>query len=383
MSGIFSSGERQREKGETMARRNSNFIIGLFVTAGVVLGVVAIVWLGASQYFEEGAFYVTYFDESVQGLQVDSRVKYRGVDIGKVQSIGVAPDRKLVEVVMKIDLGGEAGKNVVTQLRSAGITGIVFIELDRKNENDTILLPPPGMMTRYPVIASQLSQTTQMLTSVDRIMGKIEQVDLKGISEQLKETSKAGETFLTGKQMTGILAKLDSTVGSLDNTSRVVETFLTGKQMTGIMANLDSTVGSLEQGMRRIDRILMEGRVEGVLDATRHVLDETRQGVQEARQGLQEARKTIADTRELLAAVQGEMKNLKVSETADRASRLIEGIDRRTGGMKTDFERTTEDIRQAVDSLKLLLDRLQANPSDLIFSRSPIDEGPQRGEVER
>jgi hypothetical protein len=61
----------------------------------------------------------------------------------------------------------------------------------------------------------------------------------------------------------------------------------------------------------------------------------------------------------------------------------MEGIDRRTRGMKTDFERTTEDIRQAVDSLKLLLDRLQANPSDLIFSRSPVDEGPQRGEVGR
>jgi phospholipid/cholesterol/gamma-HCH transport system substrate-binding protein len=329
-----------------MARRNSNFMIGLFVTAGVVLGVAAIIWVGASKYFEEGSFYVTYFDESVQGLQVDSRVKYRGVDIGKVESIGVAPDRKLVEVVMKIDLAGETGHNVVTQLRAAGITGIVFIELDRKNAEDPILLPPLGMETRYPVIASQLSQAKQMLSSVDRIMGKIEQVDLKGISDQLKQTSQAVETFLTGKQMTGILAKLDSTAGSLD------------------------------QGLRRIDRILAEGRVEGVLD-------EARQGLQEARQGLQESRKTIADVRELVGAVKGEVKNLKASETADRAGRLLEGIDRRTRGMKTDFERTTEEIRQAAESLKLLLDRLQANPSDLIFSRAPVVDGPQRKEVER
>jgi hypothetical protein len=81
--------------------------------------------------------------------------------------------------------------------------------------------------------------------------------------------------------------------------------------------------------------------------------------------------------------VQGEVKNLKASEIAERAGRLMEGIDRRTRGMKTDFERTTDDIRQAADSLKLLLDRLQASPSDLIFSRSPDDNGPQRGEVER
>ena len=312
-------------------------MIGLFVTAGVVIGVAAIVWVGASKYFEDGKLYVTYFDESVQGLQVDSRVKYRGVDIGKVQSIGVAPDRRLVAVIMKIDLDGETRKNVVTQLRAAGITGIVFIELDRRNVEDPILMPTPGMESRYPVIPSQLSQAKQMITSADRIMSRIEQVDLKGISDQIKQTSRAVETFLTGKQMTGILAKLDSTAGSLD------------------------------QGLRRIDRILAEGRVEGVLE--------------EAKQGLQESRKTIADIRELVAVVRGEVKNLKASETADRAGRLLEGIDRRTRGMKTDFERTTDDIRQAAESLKLLLDRLQATPSDLIFSRSAVDDGAQRGEV--
>jgi phospholipid/cholesterol/gamma-HCH transport system substrate-binding protein len=207
------------------------------------------------------------------------------------------------------------------------------------------------MVVRYPVIASQLSQVKQMLTSVDRIMTKIEQVDLKGISDQIKETSRAMETFLAGKKTTGILGKLDA------------------------------TAGSIEQGMRRIDRILAEGRVEGVLDATRQGIEETRQGVQEARQGLQEARKTIADARELVAAAHGEVKNIKVSETVDRAGRLLEEIDRRTRGMKTDFERTTEDIRQAAEKLNLLLDRLQANPSDLIFSRPPVDDGPRMEEA--
>jgi phospholipid/cholesterol/gamma-HCH transport system substrate-binding protein len=336
-----------------MARRNSNFVIGLFVTAGLVIGVAAFIWLGASEYFEKGSFYVTYFDESVQGLQVDSQVKYRGVDIGNVQSIGVAPDHKLVEVVMKIDLKGETWKNVVTQLRAAGITGIVFIELDRRNPEDPILMPPVGMDIRYPVIASQMSQGKQMLTSVDRIMNRIEQVDLKGISDQLKQTSIAVETFLTGKQMTGIMGKIDATAGSLD------------------------------RGLQQVDRILAQGRVEGILDETRQGVQEAGQGLREARQVLQESRKTVADVRELVAAVREEVKNLKASETADHAGRLIEGIDRRTRGMKTDFQRTTDDIRLAVEKLDLLLDRLQANPSDLIFSRTPADGGPQSEEVER
>ena len=54
-----------------MARKNSNFMIGIFVTAGVLLGIAAIIWVGASQYFEEGAFYATYFDESYAILASD------------------------------------------------------------------------------------------------------------------------------------------------------------------------------------------------------------------------------------------------------------------------------------------------------------------------
>lgn len=335
-----------------MARRNSNFMIGLFVTAGIVIGVAAIIWVGASQYFEKGSLYVTYFDESVQGLQVDSRVKYRGVDIGKVESIGVAPDGKLVEVVMKIALKVHKEENIVTQLRAAGITGIVFIELDRAGENTPILTPPPGMEVRYPVIASQTSQGKQIMTAVDQIMSKIEDLDLKGISDQLKQTLRVAETFLTGSQMKGLLTKLDSTADTLD------------------------------RGLKRMDRVLEEGKVEEILEEARQGLQEARQGLQETRQGIRESRETIARARELVVVFQQEIKSLKAAETAEKAGRLIDGLDRKTRGISADVERTTDEIRQAVESLKLLLDRLHANPSDLIFSRPVLEDG-ERGEATR
>ncbi|MHB9099781.1 MAG: MlaD family protein, partial [Syntrophales bacterium] len=163
-----------------MANRQARFMTGLFVIGGVMIGVAAVVWLGASQYFEKGTRYVTYFDESVQGLQVDSRVKYRGVDVGSVQQIGVAPDQKLVEVVIKINLEPDIERSTVSQLKAAGITGIVFVELDRRPERIHVFFPPKGMKTPYPVIPSQPSQSKQVFSSVDRIMEQIAQVDLKG-----------------------------------------------------------------------------------------------------------------------------------------------------------------------------------------------------------
>src|SRR5208283_457873 len=107
-----------------MAQNRSYFLIGLFVTIGVMIGVAGVIWLGATKYFQKGSMYATYFDESVQGLQVDSIVKYRGVDIGSVRSIRVAPDQRLVEVVMKIEVNNFGVGGVVAKLTPAGITGI-------------------------------------------------------------------------------------------------------------------------------------------------------------------------------------------------------------------------------------------------------------------
>src|SRR5512136_2663692 len=137
-----------------MARKTSKFMIGLFVSIGILIGIVAVVWLGASKYFEKGMTYVTYFDESVQGLQVDSVVKYRGVEAGRVERIRVAPDNRLIEVVMKIDLRGKLEREYIAKLQAAGISGIVFVELDRKESGRPDLSPKITFAPDYSVISS-------------------------------------------------------------------------------------------------------------------------------------------------------------------------------------------------------------------------------------
>jgi phospholipid/cholesterol/gamma-HCH transport system substrate-binding protein len=132
-----------------MAKQTTNLIIGLFVILGFLLGVVAIIWVGATSYFQKGATYVSYFDESVQGLQVDSSVKFRGVDVGRVETIRVAPDNRLIGVVMKINMRDNLQKNAVAQLKAAGITGIMFVELDLKKPGEPDLSPKIDFQVQY------------------------------------------------------------------------------------------------------------------------------------------------------------------------------------------------------------------------------------------
>ncbi|RLB41487.1 MAG: hypothetical protein DRH12_08010 [Deltaproteobacteria bacterium] len=95
--------------------KGSKFAVGLFVLGGSIAAVVLLIFLGATHLFQKGQYYVTYFDESVQGLIKDSPVKYRGVPIGRVDRIRVAPDGRLVEVVLKVESGAKLDDTIVAQ----------------------------------------------------------------------------------------------------------------------------------------------------------------------------------------------------------------------------------------------------------------------------
>jgi hypothetical protein len=66
------------------------FKLGLFVTLGICLAVAAVIVLGAGTLLREEILVESYFEESVQGLNVGSPVKFRGVQIGNVEEITFA-----------------------------------------------------------------------------------------------------------------------------------------------------------------------------------------------------------------------------------------------------------------------------------------------------
>ena len=226
-----------------MSSRSSKFLIGLFVITGVMMCVVIIIWVGAADLFMKGSTYVTYFDESVQGLQADSAVKYRGVEIGKVASIKVAPDYRLIEVAMKIDLSSDLQYNTTAQLRTAGITGIVFVELDRLKKSDRDNAPIITFKTDHPVIPSRPSEISRFLSDTNAIMQNIKEIDFKGISNQLKNTTKAIEIFLAGKHTTNVMANIESTSANLDKS---VETFrITSENLYKLSERLNNNPSEL------------------------------------------------------------------------------------------------------------------------------------------
>lgn len=123
--------------------------LGAFVMAGIGIAFATLVWLGAGDWNRATRTVVTYFDESVQGLEEGSALKFRGVAVGTVTEISIAPDLRHVKVTAQAyedvlaDLGlagsgprlraeaeTEKGLAPRIQLASAGITGVKFLLVD-------------------------------------------------------------------------------------------------------------------------------------------------------------------------------------------------------------------------------------------------------------
>ena len=76
-----------------MSKKTNFYKIGLFVISGMTFLVLLIIILGARSMFEKKYVVETYFDESVQGLDIGSPVKFRGVAIGNVTEITFVQDK--------------------------------------------------------------------------------------------------------------------------------------------------------------------------------------------------------------------------------------------------------------------------------------------------
>ncbi len=141
----------------TPARRH--FAIGLFTLVGLLLLASACVLFGGADLFAKKAYFETYFESSVQGLDVGSAVKFRGVRIGTVEAIGFAgatygdrakldPDDQAafrplsyVRVLCSVDLdqhpdfdaarlAAMVGRGLHAKLDLQGITGQILVNLD-------------------------------------------------------------------------------------------------------------------------------------------------------------------------------------------------------------------------------------------------------------
>jgi ABC-type transporter Mla subunit MlaD len=207
-----------------MSNRANYFKIGVFVLAGFSLLAAALIFLGAGNVFRPRIYLETYVDGTVQGIDLGSPVKFRGVQIGRISKVdfcfniyGPQPGEERLDYVyleMEVDVQVFHGmfteditpvveqavrQGLRVKLQPQGVTGLNFAELNYVS--DPALFPPLQIWwtPRHHYIPSAPGTLTSLVESLNKLMDTFGGLELgptlKGVDQALKSFNTTLEGF--------------------------------------------------------------------------------------------------------------------------------------------------------------------------------------------
>ncbi len=326
-----------------MASARTKFSVGLFLTAGLGLCVIAIIALGMTKFFDKGQTYVTFFDESVQGLNIDSPVKYRGVPIGRVASIKVAPDSRLIQVTMAIDKGAVIEEGSEAKLNSVGITGSMFVNLDIKAPDAPSQTPEITFATEYPIIPSTPSDIAQIMDHISVLYERLLGVDLQGIAEKTKESLDRFNTTLDSLELQKLSRDAQATLASINALAKNPGWQTLMASATDSSRSFQKVMVQAEQTLDQTTRLV--ARVDTLVAANAPAVNAT----------VVDLQKTMAQTNAFMA----------------QSTSMVAGSRDTLDAMQKHVLVTLQNLEQASRDLNRLLTRLSDQPSLLLTGTPP------------
>lgn len=343
-----------------MPAKANYFKLGLFILAAIAIAVAMVLAFGASRIFQRTVALETYIDDSVQGLDIGSKVRYRGVLLGEVKRLGFTAEqyeldkplgqRKpyvLVEAVLNISrLGplGDADVELMQQyidqglrIRVApqGITGINYLELDFV---DPQLNPPLPIdwKPNNPYIPSARAKLVQFTNQVETVLRALEEVDFKKLARNFND----------------LVVTTTRKVDALP-----VEKM--GAEATTLLAELRETNRKLG--------VLVAG------DDTKAAIAEMRAAAVRLRQVLENpALDTLPDE---VASAAGRVRAVADSERLHRAIATLDNIlarlDQALAGGEHDIAATLNNLRQTTENLRELTEAARRYPAGTLFGAPP------------
>jgi phospholipid/cholesterol/gamma-HCH transport system substrate-binding protein len=191
-------------------------LVGVFVlvlSAGLIGGVL---WLSSSKSYRASyEIYQTYTKESVAGLNLNAPVRYRGVEIGRVRKIELAPNNvEEVLLTLAIEHGTPVKADTLAVLKTQGLTGLVFVELTGGSRDS----PPLSAQGKdeYPVIKSGPSLMVRLDSAVTSLL-----TNLNRSSESLNALMDEGNRRAIKHALADLESSLGNTARTMENTARL------------------------------------------------------------------------------------------------------------------------------------------------------------------
>ena len=325
-----------------MAAKANYFKLGLFVIAAVAAGIVVLLIIGSGRWFVRKVTIETYFNESVQGLDIGSKMKYRGVVIGQVTAIGftynvyqqdVPMTQRARYVMVEAQLeprlvGGRAAAGDLTSVDNARL------------EVDYVDPPPPVLPIEwkpyYIYIPSAPSTVTAFVNAAQEIIDRLHKLDIEGT-----------------------IANLNRLMITANDRLAAIDTGELSKRANATLDRLDGTLAGLQ---------------------TKKLSDEAQALMAELRQSNAELKKTLSNPAwqrlpdnadAAVASVKALVSDPKLASSIAHLDRTLSRLDRITGGGESDLATTIDNLRRITDNLRDLTEDAKRYPSNILFGQPP------------
>ncbi len=373
-----------------MTEESRRFRVGMFVIAGIFLLVVGVFALTAGRLFEHSYPLYCYFQENVQGLEQGSPVKFRGVDVGHVESVNVIPrariaasgdlahDSYTIEVLSKLLVdkisdgrGGkvdpdaidaaiqaQVAKGLRVRIAWKDITGQKYLELDYV---DPAKSPPPtlGFTPAGTYVPTSVEKSlTDIQRDVASVTSELAQVDYKGLAQDVRALVNTLQ-----KQAEAVEVK------KFGDAADAVRDLAKDPRIDAALARVEGTLGKLETASSRLDEFLARPSVSAAVDDAAAAAASMKRVAAQLEDSLPKLTKSVDDT---LAAARRAMDDAKLPETTAAARAAVADVGytaRQMGALRESARKMIGDLGEASRGLAMLVKYVEENPNSLLHGK--------------
>jgi paraquat-inducible protein B len=315
--------------------------VGGFVLGALLLGVIAVLVFGGMRYFTSPVRIVVFFPGSVAGLAVGAPVTFRGVRVGRVQSmrvlVNVADLKPVIPVFLDLEPGqigwiGGTPRPDMTSLQQAVDAG-----LRAQLASQSLVTGQVGVdLDFHPGAAAVLAGAADGVFEIPTIPSEIQRLKDQVLELNLPELADSARQTLAGMQK--VLGELSLRLATLSDS---------------LQTTTAAAVTTLEATTAAVHGVQVDaGRTLANIDAL------------------------AADARQVMATGGKDLHTLLLAatRTASQAEKLVDSVGDMVAPrspLRGNLDAALRDLAASANSLRLLTHDLERNPTGTIFGRSP------------
>ena len=299
-----------------MSLKTNYFKLGLFIIGATVLLILTLLFFGLGALNKDKVMLESYFDESVQGLDIGSPLKFKGVKIGSVQRIRFVFNKyhdikdvpfRYVLVEMALDpesalalkdredireaIWREVENGLRVRIAPQGLTGTGYLEMDYVNPRANKPLPISWNPEYYyvPSAPSTIARLEETFETFSKLLRKIDDAGVDVAVQNINALLVVMRDAVKDANVPGLSDNVNHLIADLRKTNEHLNDIMGSKEAREAFKNLGQTLSNLKittenlpQAIADLRKLLREvnalvasqrDEVQGILQQSKQVFE--------------------------------------------------------------------------------------------------------------